>query len=190
MSNIRNDIENLAGKILLATLAISNEYLSKSMVFVCCHDKNGAMGLVVNKLLPDISAQNTLKKLNINVNQTKSLEIHFGGLEESDKCFILHSGDYLPPKSTLIKADIALTTNADIIKSFISGECPQKKIVCVGCCIWENKQLEKEVASSYWIPIESDEDLIFGDSKADKWSKALLKIGSRTNLLLDARGNA
>ena len=63
-------------------------------------------------------------------------------------------------------------------------------MLCMGCCLWEADQLEEEVASGYWVPIEADEALIFGDPRADKWSKALLKIGSHSNVFAEAAGNA
>lgn len=190
MSNVKNDIENLTGKILLATPAISNEYLSKSMVFVCNHDKNGAMGLVINKLIPNMDIRGLLRKLNVNSRGLENLELHFGGMEESDRCFVLHSDDYLASESTMMAGNIALTINTDIIRVSTSNGGPKKKIICLGCCLWEVEQLENEVAASYWIPIDADEALIFGDQKADKWSKALLKIGSHTNLFSNSQGNA
>ena len=190
MSNVKNDIENLTGKILLATPAISNEYLSKSMVFICSHDRTGAMGLVINKPIPNMDITSLLQKLQVKSDGLENLEMHFGGLEETDRCFILHSDDYLASESTRIKNNIALTINTDIIRASTSNSGPQKKIICIGCCMWEVEQLENEVASSYWIPIESDEALIFGDPRADKWSKALLKIGLHTNLFLNMSGTA
>lgn len=190
MSNVKNDIENLTGKILLATPAISNEYLNKSMVFICSHDRTGAMGLVINKPIPNMDIKSLLQKLKINSDGLENLEMHFGGPEETDRCFILHSDDYLASESTRIKNNIALTINTDIIRASTSKDGPQKKIICIGCCTWEVEQLENEVASSYWIPIESDEALIFGDPRADKWSKALLKIGLHTNLFLNMSGTA
>ncbi len=190
MSNVKNDIENLTGKILLATPAISNEYLNKSMVFICSHDRTGAMGLVINKPIPNMDIKSLLQKLQVNSDGLENLEMHFGGLEETDRCFILHSDDYLASESTRIKDNIALTINTDIIRASTSNGGPQKKIICIGCCMWEVEQLENEVASSYWIPIESDEALIFGDPRADKWSKALLKIGLHTNLFLNMSGTA
>jgi putative transcriptional regulator len=84
---------------------------------------------------------------------------------------------------------IALTVSKDILKVVAAKGGPSKKLICVGCCIWDTDQLENEVASSYWVPIKQDEALIFGDPKVDKWSKALLKIGSKTSIFSDIQGN-
>ena len=190
MSNINNDIQNLTGMILISTPSLSSEYLYKTMIFVCSHDKNGAMGVVINKLIPSIDVKAILKKLGINRGDIGNVDAHFGGLEEMDRCFILHSDDYTTKNSTIVTKNIAMTINTDIIKAISSPGGPKKKVFCMGCCIWEAEQLEHEVAGSNWIPIDSDEALIFGDPNVDKWSKALLKIGSRTTLFSHFQGNA
>lgn len=193
MSNVKNDIENLTGKILLATPAISNEYLNKSMVLVCSHDENGAMGLIINKPIPSMSIRNLMRRLNLDSRGLENFEVYFGGLEETDRCFVLHSNDYMSEESTVVKDGIALTINTDVIKASLTGgwnQGPRAKIICIGCCVWEVDQLENEVASSYWIPIESDEALIFGNPKVDKWGKALLKIGMHSSLFSRESGNA
>jgi putative AlgH/UPF0301 family transcriptional regulator len=116
------------------------------------------------------------------------LNIHFGGGDEINRCFVLHSDDYMSPNSCLIYKHIALTINKDIINVITANGGPAKKLICIGCYIWDSDQLEDEVASSYWIPVEQDEALIFGDPKVDKWSKALMKIGSKTNMFSDVQG--
>jgi putative transcriptional regulator len=162
------------------------------MIFICNHNEKGAVGVIINKLIPNMSVCNILKRLQINTEGVRNLEIHFGGLEEMDKCFIIHSDDYMSSGSKLIVNNIAISMNEDVTKVATSsgGGGPHKKLLCMGCCIWVPEQLENEVASSYWIPIDADEALIFGDSSVDKWSKALLKIGSSTNLFSDLQGNA
>jgi len=190
MSNDNPDIKNLVGRILLATPSVSNEYLNKSMVFICSHDRNGAMGVVINKLIPNMGIKTILERLGVNSEGVKNVEIYFGGCEETERCFILHSDDYMAPESTIISNNIALTINHDIIRAVTSNNGPQKRIVCIGCCIWEPEQLEDEVASSYWIPIDMDEALVFGMATVDKWSKSLLKIGSQTNVFSSTHGTA
>jgi putative transcriptional regulator len=184
------DIRNLAGRVLISALPDSSSYLNKSMVYLCFHDKKGAMGVVINKLIPNMDIRSLLKGLRISSKGLGNLNIYFGGAAETDRCFILHSDDYMSPSSTLINNRVALTVNKDILSVITASGGPSKKLICIGCCIWEADQLENEVASSYWIPIDQDDALIFGDHRADKWSKALLKIGSTTNIFSDTQGNA
>jgi putative transcriptional regulator len=160
------------------------------MVLVCQHDKDGALGVVINKLIPNMSVCNILQRLKINVDGIVNLDIHFGGLKEVDKCLILHTDDQMFSNSKNIINNLAFTMNEDVIKVVTSKGGPKQKLICLGCCLWEADQLENEVASSYWVPIDTDEALVFGDPKSDKWSKALLKIGSHTNLFSSLHGNA
>jgi putative transcriptional regulator len=160
------------------------------MIYVCSHDKNGAMGVVVNKLIPNLDISGLLKNLRAKNKELANLNIHFGGREEIDRCFVLHSDDYMLHNSHLICNNIALTIDKDILNVITANGGPSKKLICIGCCIWETDQLENEVASSYWIPVEQDDALIFGDPKVDKWSKALMKIGSKTSMFSDIQGNA
>lgn len=190
MSNIDSDIQHLTGRILLATPSIPGNYLQKSMIYICAHDNYGAMGVIINKLIPNVNICKALKKLRILDQGIKNIDIHFGGLEEPDRCFVFHSDDYMFADSTIISDNIALTINSDIIQVITSKNTPKRKMLCCGCCLWESKQLEQEIAAGYWVPIEADEALMFGNPKVDKWSKALLKIGSHTNVFSGASGNA
>jgi putative transcriptional regulator len=160
------------------------------MIFICNHNERGAVGVIINKLIPNMNIYSILERLQVSTEGVENLEIHFGGLEEMDKCFILHSDDYMSSGSKLIVNNIAVSMNEDVTKVATSSGGPKKKLLCMGCCVWVPEQLENEVASSHWIPIDADEALIFGDSSVDKWSKALLKIGSSTNLFSDFQGNA
>ncbi len=192
MNNRNNDLQNLTGYILLATPTIVSEYLSQSMIYICDHSKDGAMGVVINKLIPDVHILNIFRKWKLGNNDSsfKDLHIHFGGMDEIDKCFIIHSDDCMVKNSQIIKNHTALTISDDIIKSFITSGGPKRKILCMGCCTWTNGQLENEIASNYWIPIPADEALIFGDPFSDKWGKAFLKIGLHSKLFSDKSGNA
>jgi putative transcriptional regulator len=160
------------------------------MVYVCSHDRNGAMGVVINKLIPNLDIGGLLKNLRTKNKGLANLNIHFGGGEEIDRCFVLHSDDYMSHNSQLIGNHVALTINKDILNVITANGGPSKKLICIGCCIWDRDQLEDEVASSYWVPVDQDEALIFGDPKVDKWSKALMKIGSKTNMFSDVQGSA
>ncbi|MBE6447302.1 MAG: hypothetical protein E7015_02325 [Alphaproteobacteria bacterium] len=191
MDKKNSDLQQLTGCVLLATPSITTEYLNKSMVYICEHSEDGAMGVVINKLIPDANILNIIKKWKINnSNHADDLHIHFGGMEEIDKCFILYSDDYTSSNNQIIKDHIALAISDDIIKSVITSEGPTRKIICMGCCTWEAGQLENEIASNYWIPIPADEALIFGDPCTDKWSKAFLKIGLQSKLFIHKAGNA
>lgn len=189
MSNKESDIQNLTGRILLATPNISDAYIRKSMVYICEHSAEGAMGLIINKILPDLNLLQILTK--IRFCDIGNVKIHIGGDRDLDKCFILHTNANLSENTVFIHDNIFLTTCDNMMKSlsFVMSESV-RKILCLGCYRWDSQQLENEVTSNYWIPIQADEALIFGDPLADKWSKAFLKIGLHSCLFLDKFGRA
>ena len=189
MSNRENDIQDLTGKILLATPNISNAYMSKSMVYICEHSDKGAMGVVINKILPNMNLLQIFTKMNFG--DIGDVEIRIGGDRDIDKGYILHTNKNISENTIAVRDNIRITTCDNLVNTFafIMGES-ERKILCVGCYRWDSQQLENEITSNYWIPIRADEALIFGDSCADKWSKAFLKIGLRFPLFLDKFGRA
>jgi len=187
MSNRESDIQDLTSRILLATPNISDAYMNKSMVFVCKHSSEGAVGVIINKIIPKLSLVTQIKLDDI----VGDVSIHIGGNKDLDNCYILHTNSNLSEDTIAVDNNIFLTVCSDIIKSleFVNKD-PKRKILCLGCCCWDPQQLENEIAANYWIPIPADEALIFGDSLATKWSKAFLKIGLHSHLFLDKSGRA
>lgn len=190
MSNKDSDIQNLTGRILLSTPSAREGRVNKSMIFICEHGEKGAMGVTINKILPELNLISILNKFDDSLE--KELIIHLGGDKSLDKCFILHTNEtQLFSGTRPVHNNLFLTISDDILKSLtFLNKNPERKILCVGCCTWEAFQLEEEVSSNYWIPIVADEALIFGDPHIDKWSKAFLKIGLNSSLFLDKTGNA
>lgn len=189
MSNRENDIQDLTGKILLATPNISDAYMSKSMVYICEHSDKGAMGVVINKILPNMNLLQIFTKMNFG--DVGDLEIHIGGDRDIDRGYILHTNKNIAENTVSVHDNILVTTCDNLVNSFafMMSE-PERKILCLGCYRWDSQQLEDEVAANYWIPIRADEALIFGDPYADKWGKAFLKIGLHFPLFLDKFGRA
>ena len=191
------DIQNLKGKILLSSPSSVNGYLEKAMIFVCRHSEEGAMGLIINRLISNrISQLPIFKQLLINSHDSAdpilNANIHIGGDREIETCFILHSNKNLIENTEAIDDNILLTTNEDAVESlnFVINNYPEQTILCFGCQIWEEHQLEKEITANQWIPIPADVALIFGNPYVDKWSKAFLKIGLHSTFFVDRSGKA
>lgn len=186
-----DNIRNLTGKILLSTSLIADSYLNKSMVFVCNHDSKGAMGVVINKLIPNIKVSEIFKALNIRPKcKISDLEIHYGGPEEINRCFILHSLEYSVEGSQQISERLAFSMQQDVVRSAVSFASFSQKLLCMGCLLWEPDQLENEVASSEWLPVDADDALLFGAVHANKWGAAMLKIGIKNNVFSKLYGCA
>lgn len=187
---INDDMSKLSGKILVSTPIIPIKYMKRTMIYVCKHDYEGTVGIIINKIIPGMEVHSILKRMHMNVKNIDNVNVNFGGPEEIDQCFILHSDDFMSPSSVIINNHVALTINKDLVKAITLNVGPSRKLLCMGCCLWEPYQLEDEISSNYWIPIVQDEALIFGRSRVDKWKKALLKIGSNSNIFASISGNA
>lgn len=186
---ISNDVSNLTGMILVSTPMIPIKYLKKTMIYICKHDTEGTVGVIVNKPIPGMQAHSILKRLHIDTSNISNVNIHYGGAEEIDQCFMLHSDDFMLRGSVVINNHIALTINGDLIKSLSLRTGAIHKLICMGCCLWEPYQLEDEISANYWVPIHQDNALLFGSDKT-MWESALLKIGGHTNVFAGSSGNA
>lgn len=190
MDNTNDNIGDLVGKIVISTPMMSLQCFNKTMIYICKHDEEGSVGIIINKIIPDVKVYDILNKLQAKTNNIENININFGGPEQIDQCFMLHTNDYMTPSTQIIKNSIALTINGDIVKAITKSQGPDKRILCMGCCLWEPFQLEDEIAANYWIPIPQDEALIFGNPKVDRWGKALLKIGTSCQIFASQIGNA
>ncbi len=190
MCNRANDLRNLTGKILLITPNVSDVYIPESMVLVCKHTKKGAMGVVINKPLHELGLLALRMQCDIE-DDLMNVKLYTGGNQNLETCYILHTNRNLTRDTFCVKKNLYLTTSDDLVEAinFINQD-PERKIICLGCYFWEAAQLEKEILSNLWVPIDADEALIFGYPSVDKWSKAFLKIGLNASLLLDKFGTA
>lgn len=187
---IGQDISKLSGMILVSTPIIPIKYMQKTMIYICKHDIEGTVGVIINKIIPGMEVHAILKKLNVSVDNIDNIRINFGGPEEINQCFMIHSDDFFTANSAIINNHVALTINGDLVKAITLKVGASRKLLCMGCCLWEPYQLEDEIASNYWIPIVQDDALIFGSANADKWKKALMKIGSHSNIFASISGNS
>ncbi|AIL12330.1 hypothetical protein IM40_00435 [Candidatus Paracaedimonas acanthamoebae] len=181
----------LTGKLLVAMPQLMDPRFTHAVILICGHDKQGAMGLVLNRLIDSLTLQELLDQLNIKTPLIKEeMPIHFGGPVEMGRGFILHSTDYLHKASVKINEDIALTATVDILNEIASGHGPQKKILALGYTGWSAGQLETELQQNCWLMVEADLDLIFTKELDLLWKQVLNKIGVDPELLSLESGHA
>ncbi|MBN9344060.1 MAG: hypothetical protein BGO76_06005 [Caedibacter sp. 38-128] len=181
----------LTGKLLVAMPQLMDPRFTHAVILVCGHDKQGAMGLVLNRLIDSLTLQELLDQLNIQTPLIKEeIPIHFGGPVEMGRGFILHSTDYLHKASVKINEDIALTATVDILNEIASGHGPQKKILALGYTGWSAGQLETELQQNSWLLVEADLDLIFTKELELLWKQVLNKMGIDPELLSLESGHA
>lgn len=181
---------SLAGQLLVAMPQMGDHRFVRAVIYMCAHNEEGAMGLMINKLIDSLTMPDLLKQLHIpaeGMNGTS--RVHFGGPVEAGRGFVLHSADYVEDK-TLVVGGIALTTTLDILQAIGRGNGPRRSLLALGYAGWGPGQLEDEMQANGWLHVAADEDIVFGDGQTDKWQRALAKLGANPLSLSGEAGHA
>lgn len=187
----RPDGGYLTGHLLIAMPNMRDPRFEKSVIYMCVHNAEGAMGLIVNRQIDGISFPELLDQLNIDTEATApSLPVFFGGPVETGRGFVLHSADY--EQSGTIKVDplIGLTATVDILKDIAEKCGPRHSILALGYAGWGPGQLDGEIQQNAWLHVPSDDTLLFEGELDTKWERAIGKIGFDPALLSGDAGHA
>ncbi len=181
----------LEGKMLIAMPQMADPRFARTVLYLCAHSNEGAMGLVVNKLVDSITFPDLLHQLNIEVGgATERINVHFGGPVESGRGFVLHSDDYVQESTLMIDAGVALTATTDVLKAIARGGGPKRSLLALGYAGWSPGQLDAEIQSNGWLHVDPDDELIFGGDLSGKWEQAIAKLGIDMTLLSSEAGHA
>jgi putative transcriptional regulator len=189
----------LDGQMLIAMPAMLDDRFARSLIYVCAHSSEGAMGIVVNHPAPNINFSDLLVKLDVipaaDVIRLPSragiVRVMRGGPVETERGFVLHSADFFIENSTLpIDDGICLTATLDILKAIARGDGPVSAILALGYAGWAPGQLESEIQGNGWLHCAPDSDLIFGTDVGSKYERALKKIGIDLGMLSSEAGHA
>lgn len=184
----------LEGKMLIAMPNIGDERFERTLIYVCVHNSEGAMGIVVNKPADNITFPALLDQLSIEVSPSASslqCPILVGGPVEMGRGFVLHSGDYYAQDSTLpVDRGIGLTATIDVLHAIARGEGPAQAILALGYAGWAPGQLEAEIHANGWLHCDADSELLFGMDTEAKYHSALAKLGIDLSLLSGHAGHA
>lgn len=188
---MKAQIGYLQGQMLIAMPTMGDPRFERSLIYVCAHNSDGAMGLVVNKLLENITFPDLLRQLAIDgPGVDQRIRVHFGGPVETGRGFVLHSADYNKEDTMLIAEGIGLTATIDVLKAMANGEGPQRSLIALGYAGWGAGQLDAEIQANGWLHAPADPDLLFGREYSDKWAAAVRKIGIDLSHLSSAAGHA
>jgi len=182
---------SLAGQLLVAMPQMADPRFARSVVYLCAHSADGAMGLVVNRLIDSLTFQNLLEQIGVEQSAAADdMPIHFGGPVESSRGFVLHTADYVQDSTLVIEDDIALTATMDVLKAIARGEGPQRRVLALGYAGWGAGQLDAEIQANGWLLVPADLDLVFDNDNDSKWERAMAKIGIDLSLLSSEAGHA
>jgi putative transcriptional regulator len=189
----------LEGQLLIAMPSMTDKRFKRSVIYMCAHSSEGAMGLIINQRASHITAPDLLERLGISARNPDdeitadvfSLSIQVGGPVETGRGFVLHSSDYFSEDSTLsIEQGVCLTATIDILKAIAQGRGPARALLALGYSGWSPGQLETELQANGWLHCEADPDIIFDEDLDSKYSRALAKMGIELPHLVSDAGHA
>ncbi|MCW5728354.1 YqgE/AlgH family protein [Parvibaculum sp.] len=184
----------LEGKMLIAMPTIGDTRFERTLIYMCVHNPDGAMGIVVNKLAPNITFPDLLERLSIampDAAERITCPVLVGGPVEMGRGFVLHTQDYFSEESTLpVDEDVGLTASVDILREMAGGHGPRQALLALGYAGWAPGQLDAEIQSNGWLHCDPDPDLLFGLDIETKYHKALAKLGVDISLLSGDAGHA
>ena len=183
----------LTGQLLIAMPAMRDPRFTRTVIYVCAHNEEGAMGIVVNRLIGSISFQDLMEQLELDpdrIPEARMPSIHFGGPVETGRGFVLHTTDYLVPDSMQLSESLALTATVDILRDISEGAGPDRRLLALGYAGWGPGQLDDELQDNAWLSVDSDPEILFDKVLDDKWDRALAKIGISPSLLSTEAGQA
>lgn len=195
MSKNKENNNYMAGKLLLAMPAMGDQRFHKAVILMCAHDEKGAMGLVINHVLPGIELHDLFQQLNIDMNEEtmKKASQHpvmGGGPVETARGFILHSNDFEQDDTIKIDDTINVTGTIDALHAVATDNGPEKMLFILGYAGWSAGQLDQEIQQNAWLITEADPELIFDIPVNDKWDQAVQTLGFDPAMLSGDAGHA
>ncbi len=181
----------LTGKCLVAMPDMKDERFENSLIFICSHNENGAMGFVVNKVLQEFSFADLAGQLPIKtVRPIDSIELHQGGPLEKVRGFVLHSTEYVKDDTIVVNDNIAISSSLDVITDIAFGLGPKENLIALGYASWAPNQLEQEIVNNTWLVVNPTPELVFRTKDEEKWQKAIASLGFDVTHLSRTMGRA
>ena len=181
----------ISGQLLIAMPGMRDDRFFKTVIYMCAHTEEGAMGLVLNQMIDSLSFPELLEQLGIDEgNAGESVPIHFGGPVEAGRGFVLHSAEYQQDATLEVDDGVALTATVDILKAIARGYGPRQSLLALGYAGWGPGQLDDEIRANGWLQAPADHELIFGGDQETKWERSIAKIGIDPRMLSDEAGHA
>ncbi len=182
---------NLTGQILIAMPGMEDPRFAQSVVFLCAHTSDGAMGLVLNRPLAAPTFEDLLRQLDIKpVPPARSIRLCHGGPVENARGFVLHTTDWTGEGSLRVDEGLALTASLDILKAIAEGGGPRDSLLALGYAGWAAGQLEHEMRQNAWLSAPADSELLFDGQHDTKWRRALAKLHIDPAHLASGAGHA
>lgn len=181
----------MSGQLLVAMPNMPDPRFERSVIYLCAHTADGAMGLVVNKLIDSLSFPDLLGQLGIESSDVDDqIRVHFGGPVEAARGFVLHSTDYVHDATMVVNDHFALTATVDVLKAMAKGQGPRQSLLALGYAGWAPGQLDSEIQANGWLTVPADEQLVFLSEIESRWENSVKRIGVDLSKLSGDVGHA
>ena len=189
--NDSSDSPYMSGRLLIAMPGMRDERFANTVIYMCAHTEEGAMGLVLNQRLDSLSFGELMEQLEIKEEDVpEDVPVHFGGPVEAGRGFVLHTADYRQDATLDVEDGIALTATVDILKSIARGYGPRQSMLALGYAGWGPGQLDDEIRANGWLQAPGDMELVFDTDLDTKWERAIFNLGIDPRMLSGEAGHA
>lgn len=184
--------DSLAGKFLVAMPGIGDPRFERSVILMCAHDAEHAMGVIINKPKEELTLSDVLGHLGLETEPSiADRAVLDGGPVRQDRGYVLHTEDFTASAGTQdVAPGLRLTATRDILEAVARDDAPARFVLALGCAGWSAGQLEEELKHNAWLVVDADDAIIFDDGYEDKWSRAIRTLGFDPAQLIDGTGHA
>ncbi|UKJ72352.1 YqgE/AlgH family protein [Azospirillum brasilense] len=191
MPHLTKSSDYLTGQLLIAMPGMTDPRFQRTVIYMCAHNDDGAMGLVVNRLFGSVTFEDLLEQLEIEIQEPiANMPVHYGGPVESGRGFVLHSTDYVRDGTLVVDDEVALTATIDILRAISEDRGPRRNLLLLGYAGWGPGQLDAEIQANGWLNVPCDESLLFDPELDTKWERSIAKLGVSLSMLSAEAGHA
>jgi putative transcriptional regulator len=182
---------NLANHFLIAMPSMQDPVFGGTVVYVCEHNENGVLGVVINKPT-DMTMQVLFERIDLKLESDVDVDepIMFGGPVQDDRGFVLHTPGNRYSSSLTVTKDVAFTTSIDVLEAVAAGDGPQRMLVSIGYSGWSPGQLEDEISRNGWLTVGADPDILFNLPIEERYTAAMRLLGIDPLMLTSEAGHA
>ena len=181
----------LKGHFLIAMPSLEDPNFSQTVAYLCEHTEEGAVGLVINRVHPELTVEDVFKELALeSIPKVHALPVHLGGPVHTDEIFILHGPPFGWEACKPVSDSVALSNSKDLLEKLATGQGPESFIITLGCAGWGPGQLESEIMANVWLSCPANESIMFQTPPEELWEEAARLIGIEVRLLPDIAGHA
>ena len=182
---------SLTGQLLIAMPAMEDERFAQSVILLCAHTEEGAMGIVLNDPLPKPSFDSLLEQLEVTpVPPARTIRLCRGGPVDHGRGFVLHTSDWTSDSSLVVDDNLALTASLDVLQEIAAGGGPKEGLLALGYASWGPGQLDREMGENVWLSAPNTMDVLFDGDHDTKWRRALAILRVDPLLLSGVAGRA